>query len=52
MLHLASSDVQLIATLEHENQARFVRYCKFDAFVKSSFCPVFVIPAKAGIQVF
>ena len=23
-----------------------------DAFVKSPFCPVFVIPAKAGIQVF
>jgi len=25
---------------------------KFDAFVKSPFCTVFVIPAKAGIQVF
>jgi len=23
---------------------------KFDGFVKSPFCPIFVIPAKAGIQ--
>ena len=25
---------------------------KFDVLVKSPFCPIFVIPAKAGIQLF
>ena len=25
-------------------------YANYDGFVKSPFCPIFVIPAKAGIQ--
>ena len=34
-----------------EGEETFVfRLLIFDGFVKSPFCPIFVIPAKAGIQ--
>ncbi len=36
--------------VRHDGFRTFYEFINLDSFVKSPFCPIFVIPAEAGIQ--